>query len=322
MGRGVWLFMILMAAITLPVFTSPALGAPSSKKTWTDTQGRTMQARFIRIHQGYCIFDRGGKVLRVSFFKLSEEDREYLQELLESKGQASSIPTVDPEQAQQAQAKDGMQPGASGESPSPAAGPGLPSPAGPSVPNRFRGMMPGFSPPMPSMPSMPETAMPPSLPGSSIPGSSSRPRMPGLPESPPSVSPPPPPPPPSPSSPFSAPPGFSAPTFPSASPSMAPPSPSFPNMPSSGPPTGGHFPGQFYEAKQCMKCKKEVPPSAAPGQRCPHCNTYWEYEDLGNGQVRDTAGRVKPRSQVVRYGFPGGLLAIIIMGLLRWWSRR
>jgi len=68
----------------------------------------------------------------------------------------------------------------------------------------------------------------------------------------------------------------------------------------------------------CGNCDKPVP-NAKIGDKCPHCGVRWEYEDLGNGQVKDASGKVRPKSSVEKVGIGGGIAGVIavVIYLLR-----
>jgi hypothetical protein len=47
---------------------------------------------------------------------------------------------------------------------------------------------------------------------------------------------------------------------------------------------------QWVETKTCDKCKKEVPNTSKAGDRCPHCGTYWGFEQGQDGTKTYAAG--------------------------------
>ena len=83
MGRSIC---TLVAVILL------ALASAATARTWTDSQGNQVNATFVRVHEGYVILSRGGRVIRVPFSGLSSEDREYVRRQLEAKGQGHLLP--------------------------------------------------------------------------------------------------------------------------------------------------------------------------------------------------------------------------------------
>jgi len=314
----------------LAAFLTLAVSAAAMARTWTDSQGRKIQAKFVRIHQGKVILDRGGKVLSMSYFRLSEEDQEYVRKQLEAKGQGHLIPTVDPE----AQAEDasGQNPGMNPATPGPASP--MPAPASP---------MPGFPPQPSSVPRMPSGQSGVSPQGSTYPGmsspSSTTSSMPGSMPMPYSPSPPygstgtTPMPPgynpagtsssgtPGPSTmpnyspPYSSP----GPSMPSAGSFPTPPTPPMPRMPRLPFSTTGSPGAEEYE---CGNCKRTVM-NARVGQKCPHCGVLWEYEDLGNGQVKDASGNVRSKASIGTVGIGGGIIVAIagLVWFLRWLAK-
>ncbi|MDY0168603.1 MAG: SHD1 domain-containing protein [Thermoguttaceae bacterium] len=68
------------------------LAAEVHGRTWTDSQGRTTNATFVRFHDGMVVLLRGNKTLQVRFDSLSEEDQRYVREMLAEKGESHVLP--------------------------------------------------------------------------------------------------------------------------------------------------------------------------------------------------------------------------------------
>ena len=66
---GFWVVLAVLAG------SSVALG-----RTWTDSQGRSLEAKFVRVFEGNAILLRAGKIVSVPLSKLSEEDRDYIRQ--------------------------------------------------------------------------------------------------------------------------------------------------------------------------------------------------------------------------------------------------
>ncbi len=66
-----------------------------------------------------------------------------------------------------------------------------------------------------------------------------------------------------------------------------------PQAVASSSPTSARFVPSFgqqrKEYKQCLSCKKEIPPNSTVGQKCPYCGVYWGAEQNEFGQVTKTA---------------------------------
>jgi hypothetical protein len=72
-----WLFVFLATAL-------PLLAA-ENERVWTNTQGRTMRAQFLREVDGEAVFLNGGKPFTIPLDQLSEPDRQYIRELASAK---------------------------------------------------------------------------------------------------------------------------------------------------------------------------------------------------------------------------------------------
>lgn len=56
-------------------------------RTWTDRTGRTVEAKFVRVNGSVGVFQlRSGKIFQVPLARLSDDDREYLRQLLAEHG--------------------------------------------------------------------------------------------------------------------------------------------------------------------------------------------------------------------------------------------
>jgi hypothetical protein len=77
MKHLVWLFLSLACLI--------AQGADDKVRTWTDIQGRSRQAQFVREVDGDATFLENGKLITIPLDQLSEADRKLIRELEVSK---------------------------------------------------------------------------------------------------------------------------------------------------------------------------------------------------------------------------------------------
>jgi len=73
MKHLVWLFLSLACLI--------AQGADDKVRTWTDIQGRSRQAQFVREVDGDATFLENGKLITIPLDQLSEADRKVIREL-------------------------------------------------------------------------------------------------------------------------------------------------------------------------------------------------------------------------------------------------
>ncbi|MBN2024289.1 MAG: hypothetical protein JW809_16010 [Pirellulales bacterium] len=79
-----------VAVFTLAVLASPCAAAPA--RTWTDCHGKTLSAKFVRVHEGKVVLLYGGQPLTLPFAKFSEEDQQYIRNLLAARGKAHLLP--------------------------------------------------------------------------------------------------------------------------------------------------------------------------------------------------------------------------------------
>jgi hypothetical protein len=64
-----------------PATSPPEAAAPNPPRTWTDTQGRTLKAAFVRVEGDVVVvLDERRKTLRLPLDRLSEEDRAWANE--------------------------------------------------------------------------------------------------------------------------------------------------------------------------------------------------------------------------------------------------
>ncbi len=69
-----------------------ALAMNAHGRTWTDSQGNKTNAKFVRIHEGMVVLLRGNTTLRLPFESFSEEDQQYLREMMEAEGKGNLLP--------------------------------------------------------------------------------------------------------------------------------------------------------------------------------------------------------------------------------------
>ena len=69
-------------------------------RPWTDLSGNQTRATFVRMNNGNVILMCGGRVLAMPFYSLSVIDREYVRELLVSRGEERLIPDRPDERGQ------------------------------------------------------------------------------------------------------------------------------------------------------------------------------------------------------------------------------
>ena len=61
-------------------------------RQWTDSDGNEIKARYIRMIDGEVVLMQGKTGHRVDFYKLSDEDQDYLRGALTARGEAGNIP--------------------------------------------------------------------------------------------------------------------------------------------------------------------------------------------------------------------------------------
>ena len=270
---------LMLLAIVLSTFSSSIVRA----REWTYDTGRTIEARFIRMHEGQVVLMRGKKVMKVDFYQLSDADQQYLRDELSAKGLSHQIlpprPKNQPEE---------------GGSPQQTAGP----PPGMSMPHT-----PRFGPPAGMFPAanamaaqaraehdrfvaesrqrherMVQEARSRDIASSTMPSmapsySTGIPTMRHA-----SVAPP-----------------MSAPsTFPTSTPTYTP------TMPSS------NSNGGSYMQKICESCDKPVPDSSTVGGKCPHCGVTWDYDRTDPSAGSSWRGR--------KLAYRGGVFLVLVIG--------
>jgi DNA-directed RNA polymerase subunit RPC12/RpoP len=62
-------------------------------RTWTDDRGNKTTAKFVRINGNDVVLSRSGRILTISYHSLSEEDQQYIQDVLTQQGKEDLIPT-------------------------------------------------------------------------------------------------------------------------------------------------------------------------------------------------------------------------------------
>ncbi len=66
--------------------------AENNPRTWTDVQGRTMEAVFVRVVNGTAVFQRGKQVLKVPYSQLSTADQDRIRAQLKREGHEDQLP--------------------------------------------------------------------------------------------------------------------------------------------------------------------------------------------------------------------------------------
>jgi len=90
-----WARSIRLVGIVLLILAAGRAEA-SDKRTWTDTNGNHIEAKFVRYFNGFVVLQRGTRVLRVAFASLSPEDQQYVRQQLEKEGKAHLLPPAAP----------------------------------------------------------------------------------------------------------------------------------------------------------------------------------------------------------------------------------
>lgn len=77
----------ILALLLLPVLSCPNMQAAEAQaednptmRTWTDVEGRTIEARAIRLEGETLVLERGGREFRVPAARLSPDDRRWLNQ--------------------------------------------------------------------------------------------------------------------------------------------------------------------------------------------------------------------------------------------------
>ena len=65
---------------------------PLFARPWTDSTGRKIEAKFVRVYQGNVVLLRGKKVVQVPFYNLSEGDQQFVRDELEKSDKSYLIP--------------------------------------------------------------------------------------------------------------------------------------------------------------------------------------------------------------------------------------
>lgn len=265
-------------------------------RPWTDVLGNKIVGRFVNISGStVSIKKRDRNIVPVDYFKLVEEDRRYIANLLEKTGQASLIPK--PQAANNVAAAGGGSNVVPNVGPRP---PGAPAtfnstPASPTaVGGSPTGTIAGSPMPTPSSSGItppPGTSVGPNgmpIAAGSPPPTSGSPisTNPGPSYNSPSYNS-------TPASPYSSSPPNSNPAPFSSSPPSASPAPFSSTPPSSGPPVGGF--GVPRMVKVCESCNREVSDQLTAGDTCPHCGVRFDV-DRTNGKVSYSSSRFRVRA--------------------------
>lgn len=286
-------------------------------RTWVDSNGVTVKAKYIRIHNGMVILSQSGRIIQSDFYKLSPGDQKFLRDHLTAIGKADVIPSPPatitapdasgpPQLAGGNTRVGGPNPGASTP---PTTGSSTPpySPGGATTP-------PAYTPP-PFDPGA-NSPNPGSMAVSGNPGGSSSPHSPGNSRS---------------GSPGNAstpgandiasnsnPQGHSG-----ASPAVMPSSPHFNSAPQAIPHSPPSMPSMpearmpelpQFETKvvyNCTNCNAEVSESA---KKCPKCKAVFDYVEDENGHRTNINGGSSSSGGRVRV--PVKLIAMVVFGVL------
>lgn len=290
-------------------------------RTWTDNRGNKTTAKFVRINGNDVVLNRTGKILTVSFHSLSEEDQQYVRDLLTQQGKEELIPAPRVAPLAGSASPSGVPgPVTSGipGSPFPPAG-GGPSGRGPGGmsgmggrPVGPGGIGPGGMPPgVPAGGGFPGSGfpgaggMPPTIP---MPGAGDMPMPPSLANAPTGIDPT----------------GMTGPGLAgggvSPGPGMTPPFGGGTNIPTSFPesrfprdPIGPTFPSgpTFQQILKCTGCNREISQDQSKLDRCPYCKTIWVYKEDGSGRRQMTAGSVRN----LAIGIFVGIVVVVLGGV-------
>ena len=295
--------LMLIAVVLLGVCTSIV-----HARQWTDNQGRAIEARFVRMHEGSVVLMKGKKVLKVDFYQLSEADQQYLRDELDKMGLSYQI--LPPRANNQPPGEGSPQQGA-GQPPVMSA-PSAPNFGPPRGMGGRMGGMPDINAMMREVeaesarfhaeaqqrhrqmvedmerrrnePPLMGRHSPRPMPHMSTPAhASSGSSMPSTMQHA-SVAPPM-------SSSMSTPPSMSS----------APASPGYtPSMPSSP------APQVAFMQKVCESCDNPVPDSSTVGGKCPHCGVRWDYDETDPDAGSSWRGR--------RLAIKGAVFLVFIVG--------
>ncbi len=227
----------------------PPLAEP---RTWTDTKGRELEARFVSADkkdgelQVIVSKAKDGKVVTIPFAKLSDEDQAFVSQELAQQNKGNLLP------------------------------PGQAVPLAANSPPQLAAAPPIIQQPQfPTPPQMaPVAPQPPNAIGPSVPIGPHRPRLPHAPTIPPIAR----------QTPFPTQPVQQP--VPTPQPVQVPqPIPTPQPAPVPQPPPQPVFNPQLANADgyYCGKCMKQVPSSVKAGDNCPHCGAFFEYKDNGAG---------------------------------------
>lgn len=134
-------------------------------RTWTDILGNKTQAKFTRVNGNDVVLTRGTKIVTIPFHRLTDEDQEYVRELLTSQGKEDQIPSAAPPVANNSNNGAGVANAPGGQAPGINPG-GLPG----GIPGGA-GLPPGIRPPTGGPGGgIPGGGFPGGVPGGAVPG--------------------------------------------------------------------------------------------------------------------------------------------------------
>ena len=85
----------MVPRFTLVCLLIGLFAAPISARVWTDKQGKKVEGTFVRVHEGKVIIRTNGKLLKVPFGALSQEDQRWVRDELTRKGQTEQLDSLD-----------------------------------------------------------------------------------------------------------------------------------------------------------------------------------------------------------------------------------
>ncbi|MGI8982238.1 MAG: hypothetical protein ACR2FY_23645 [Pirellulaceae bacterium] len=128
-------------------------------RTWTDRFGLKSSGKFVRVDGNDVVLSRGARVITVPFANLSDEDQDYVRNLLTSQGKEADIPSE--KTFAGGEGAGSNLPGGDNGFPATGRG-GISGPGMPGVPGGIGGMPPGMAPGVGGMAGgMPPGAFPP-----------------------------------------------------------------------------------------------------------------------------------------------------------------